>query len=148
MMRRLVAVGLLVGSVVGPARAGTDVHIGINIGTPPPPPPPPPPVVIEAPPQLVMVPRTTVYYAPHVPHDVFSYGGHYYMFRTDAWYWAADFRGPWYHIGIERVPPRVLAVPVVYYKAPPRHWHKHGRPPWAHHGKRHGKHHHHHHHDD
>jgi len=138
MMRRLVWVGLLVASVtVGPARAGTDVHIGINIGTPP-----PPPVVMQAPPELVIVPRTTVYYAPQLPYDVFSYADHYYTFHTNAWYWAADHHGPWFHIGIERVPRHVLRVPVVYYKAPPRHWKKHGRPPWAGHGKGHRKHHH------
>ena len=139
-MRRFVA-GIVV-LVASLARAGTDVHVGINIGTPP-----PPPVVIQAPPQLVVVPRTSVYYAPEVPYDVFAYGGHYYSFQADTWYWAATYSGPWFSIGLERVPRRVLAVPVAYYKVPPGHWKGRGRPPWAGHGK-HKKHKHHHHDDD
>jgi hypothetical protein len=119
---------------VSPASA-TDVHVGINIGTPP-----PPPVVYQAPPQLVVVPRSPVYYAPRIPDDVFVYYDQYYTYRSGFWYWAGGYEGPWFQIGIERVPPRVLAVPVAYYKHPPRHWKHRGRPPWAGHGK--------HHHDD
>jgi|SRR5262249_5257800 len=136
MMRLIVGMGLLAASVsVGPAHAGTDVHIGINFGLPS-----PPGVVIEAQPQLVAVPHTPVYYAPQLPYDVFTYSGHYYTFRANAWYWAAGYQGPWYPIGIERVPQPVLAVPVGYYKTPHRHWKRHG---WEDH-----EHHHHHHHDD
>ncbi len=139
MMRWMVGMGLLAASVtVGPARAGTDVHIGINLGLPS-----PPGVVIETPPQLVAVPQSPVYYAPQLPYDVFTYADHYYTFRANAWYWAAGYQGPWYQIGVERVPRPVLAVPVTYYKTH-RHWH--GRPPWAGHG--HEKHHHHHHDDE
>jgi len=141
MMRWIVGMGLLAASVTGgPARAGTDVHIGINFGLPS-----PPGVVIEAPPQLVVVPHTPVYYAPELPYDVFTYAGHYYSFQANAWYWAAGYEGPWYPIGIGRVPRPVLAVPVTYYKTGHRHWSRHGRPPWDEHEHRE---HHHHHHDD
>ena len=142
MVSKLVTVGITLASVVAsmavhPALAA-DIHVGINIGTPP-----PPPVVIQAPPQLVVVPRTLVYYAPELPYDVFVYYQHYYTYQAGLWYWAADYHGPWFEIDIERVPRRVLAVPVVYYKVPPGHWKHHRRPPWAGHGRGHGEHHHH-----
>ena len=139
MMRWVVGMGLLAASLTGgPAYAGADVHIGINLGLPS-----PPGVVIETPPQLVAVPHTPVYYAPQLPYDVFTYADHYYTFRANAWYWAPGYGGPWYPIGVERVPRPVLAVPVAYYKEPRHHWKRHGRPPWADH-----EHHRHHHHDD
>jgi hypothetical protein len=138
MVRMIAVVVMLLGwAAAEPVRAGTDVHVGINIGTPP-----PPPIVMQAPPEVVVVPRTPVYYAPTVPYDVFVYGGHYYTFNAGLWYWSAEYTGPWYHIGIQRVPPRILAVPVAYYKVPPGHWKGHGRPPWAGYGRKHGGHHH------
>jgi hypothetical protein len=124
MVRWLVAVLAL---AAGPVCAGTDVHIGINVGVPP----PPPPVVLEAPPELVVVPSSPVYYAPALPYNVFSYSGHYYLYRDSRWYWAGGWDGPWYSIGIQRVPHYVLNVPVAYYRAPPPGWGRHGRPPWA-----------------
>ena len=140
MVRWFVMVGVALAAVVisvGDRPAiGADVHVGINIGTPP-----PPPVVMEAPPELVVVPRSPVYYAPRVPEDVFVYYDQYYAYRGGAWYWSGGYQGPWFQIGVERVPRPVLAVPVAYYKGPPGHWKHHGRPPWAGHGK-------HHHHDD
>jgi hypothetical protein len=142
MMRSLVGFGVLLASATLPVAvreaSATNVHVGINIGTPP------PPVVMQAPPQLVVVPRMPVYYAPALPQDVFVYYDQYYAYHADRWYWAAGYQGPWFQIGIERVPPRLLAVPVAYYKVKPRHWKHHGRPPW----RGHGRHHHHDDHDD
>lgn len=135
MVRSLLVAGVVLGlASVGDALAA-DVHVGINIGTPP-----PPPVVIQAPPQLVVVPQAPVYYAPQLPADVFVYYDQYYTYRGGSWFWANGYQGPWFQIAIGRVPPPVLAVPVAYYKHPPRHGKHHGPPPWAGHGK--------HHHDD
>lgn len=114
-------------SAVAPPAHGADVHIGIEIGTPP-----PPPIVLEAPPPLVSVPRSRVYYAPQLPYNFFYYDGLYYAFHDGAWFGAASFRGPWGFIAVTHVPRPILAVPVPYYRAPPRRWRKHhGRPPWA-----------------
>ena len=44
-----------------------DLHIDINIGGSPP--LPPPPVVVTIAPQLIVVPGSSVYYAPDVPHN-------------------------------------------------------------------------------
>jgi hypothetical protein len=137
MVRRVIVGGAVgVGAMLlVPAEAvgGTDVHIGINIGTPP-----PPPVVVSAPPQLVVVPRTRVYYAPAVPYNYFYYEGGYYTTNGGVWFYASDFNGPWYHVAVEHVPRRILAVPVAYYKVPPGHMKKH----WhgKHRGRRHRKH--------
>jgi len=122
MRRGLLLGGMLLtvaGLVPAPAAARTDVHIGINLG---------------APPQLVVVPGTPVYYAPAVPYNYFFYGGQYYLFHQGAWLFAPTHNGPWSAIAVEYVPRPILSVPVPYYRAPPPHWKKHGRhgpPPWA-----------------
>ncbi len=124
MRRELLLAGVLAavaaaGLLPATARAGTDIHIGIQIG---------------APPQLVVVPGTPVYYAPQLPYNYFHYGGQYYLFHNDAWFFAATYNGPWAPIAVEYVPPPILRVPVAYYRVPPGHWkehHKHGPPPWA-----------------
>lgn len=100
----------------GTSAANTGIQLDIHIG---------------APPQLVVVPGTPVYYAPAVPHNYFFYGGQYYLFQNGAWYLAPAYNGPWAPIAVEYVPRPILAVPVPYYKAPPGHWKKHGPPPWA-----------------
>ena len=120
MPRRIVLAGILAAAAAGfnpaPALPGSDIHVNIQIG---------------APPQLVVVPGTPVYQAPAVPYNYFSYGGQYYVFHNGSWYFGPTFNGPWAVIAIQFVPQPILAVPVQYYKAPPKHWKKHGPPPWA-----------------
>jgi hypothetical protein len=116
-----------------------DIHIGLNLGIPLP--PPPPPVVVTTVPQLVVVPGTSVYYAPDVPHNFFFYSQRYYVLHNDSWFYASSHNGPWTFIGREKVPSPVLAVPVRYYRGPPGHAKdKGGPPPWAGHGTGHGDH--------
>jgi hypothetical protein len=114
----------------GGSAAGPDVKIDIGIGVPP--------IVLTNPPQLVVVPGTSVYYAPDVAANVFVYKGRYYTVANDVWSRAPAYNGPWAVIQIGQVPPPVLAVPVEYYKIPPGHLKKHGPPPWA--GQGHGPH--------
>ncbi len=110
------------------------VSIGVNIVSPPP--PPPPAYVVAAPPQLVVVPGTPVYYAPSMNVNFFAYGGRYYTHHKGAWFAATTYGGPWTFIAVERVPQPVLAVPVAYYKVKPGHMKKAGGPPpWAGQGK-------------
>jgi hypothetical protein len=91
-------------------------------------------ITIGAPPALVVIPGTPVYYAPTVPANYFFYGGQYYLFANNAWFVATAYNGPWLAVPIKQVPAPILAIPVQYYKIPPGHWKKHGPPPWAGHG--------------
>ena len=104
-----------------------DVTIHIDVGTPP---------------QLVVVPGTSVYYAPDVPVNYFFYKGRYYTVANGAWFTAPVYNGPWTVVQIGQVPPPILAVPMEYYHIPPGHLKKPGPPPWAGHGqKKKAKHH-------
>jgi hypothetical protein len=114
----------------GASTAGPDVKIDIGIGVPP--------IVLTTPPQLVVVPGTSVYYAPDVAANLFVYKGRYYTVANSVWSRAPAYNGPWAVIQIGQVPPPLLAVPVDYYKIPPGHLKKHGPPPWA--GQGHGPH--------
>jgi hypothetical protein len=112
-----------------PARA-QDVQINIGLGVPP--------IVLTAPPQLVVVPGTSVSYAPDVQANLFFYKGRYYTVAHGVWSMAPAYNGPWAVIQIGQVPAPVVAVPVEYYKIPPGQLKKQGPPPWA--GQGHGPH--------
>jgi hypothetical protein len=107
-----------------------DVKINIGLGVPP--------IVLTAPPQLVVVPGTPVYYAPEVSANLFFYKGRYYTVANGVWAMAPAYGGPWAVIQIGQVPAPVVAVPVEYYKIPPGQLKKHGPPSWA--GQGHGPH--------
>jgi hypothetical protein len=107
-----------------------DVKINIGLGVPP--------IVLTAPPQLVVVPGTPVYYAPDVSANLFFYKRRYYTVANGVWAMAPAYNGPWAVIETGQVPTPVVAVPVQYYKIPPGQLKKHGPPPWA--GQGHGKH--------
>ena len=129
----VVAAASVLAVMPAPVQADS-VSIGVNIGSPPP--PLPTAMVFAAPPPLVVVPGTPVYYAPSLSVNFFAYGGRYYTHHNGAWFAAATYGGPWTFVAVERVPQPVLAVPVAYYKVPPGHMKKGGGPPpWAGHGK-------------
>jgi hypothetical protein len=100
-----------------PAQAG-DVRVGVHIGVPV---PPPPPVVAVAPPRVVVVPGSPVFYAPSGHYNLFVYGGRHYTLHNGAWFYRTSAHRPWTFVGRERVPRPVLAVPVKYYRVPPGH---------------------------
>jgi hypothetical protein len=77
MRARLPWLSLLAASALGlvPALVAAQINIGIHLGAPP----PPPPLVLPAPPQLVVIPQTQVFYAPAVPYNYFFYGTKYYV---------------------------------------------------------------------
>jgi hypothetical protein len=114
----------------GASATASDLKINIDLGGPP--------IVLTAPPQLVVVPGTPVYYAPDVSANLFFYKGRYYTLASGVWSMAPAYSGPWAVIQIGQVPPPVLAVPVEYYKIPPGQLKKKGPPPWA--GQGHGPH--------
>ena len=99
--------GAGVASVPLLAESAVDVHIGINL---------------PAPPRLVAVPASPVTYAPTVSANYFQYGGRFYVFDDGGWYVARAYNGPWAVVAPEYVPRPVLAVPVRYYRRPPRDW--------------------------
>ena len=94
---------------------------------------------IQVQPQLVPVPGLPVYYAPALPHNYFSYGAQYYLFSGGVWYVAPTFRGPWTFLPLASVPPPLLSVPVEFYRAPLRGWHRGGPPPWTRHREKYRK---------
>jgi hypothetical protein len=116
---------VIAGGVALSAPATADsVSIGVNIGVPP----PPPPMVFAAPPQLVVIPGSAVYYAPGASMNFFFHSGRYYTLHDGAWFYATKHNGPWAFIKPAHVPAPVLGVPVAYYKIPPGHAKKMGGP--------------------
>ena len=126
-MRRSLAVGVALLAVAasplmaGPARA----HVNVNIGAPP-----APAIVVPAPPRLVIVPSTPVFYAPEVGYNYFVYENQHYIFRDGRWFAARTYRGPWRLVAVNRIPRPLAAVPVAYYKVPPGHAKKFVRGEW------------------
>lgn len=101
-------------------------QININIG--------PPPITVTAPPAVVMVPNSRVYYVPDPDVDVFNYNGYWWAPRGDQWYRSRAYKGPWGVVDQRYVPAPVRQVPkdyrVVYEKEkhiPYGQWKKQGQ---------------------
>ena len=116
---------------VGPARAGVDVHLNIGV-------PAPPAVVFEREPEVVIVPRTRVYYVPQAAeYDMYRLGPYWYINQEGYWYRARNFRGPFTVIQYGRVPRAIVGVPSGFRRHP---LHPRGGPPgqlkkrWYHRG--------------
>lgn len=106
-------VALVIAAVVLSALpAQAQVNVNLNIGQPP-------PVIFAAPPRVVVVPKTPVYYAPDTSYNVFFYDGRYYSLHNGGWFLATSHRGPWAFVPVEQVPRPVVLVPARYYKIPP-----------------------------
>jgi hypothetical protein len=102
-MRKLIVIAsilLLILGFSGQSMAG--IHIGVNI-------PLPPAFVFSAPPELVVIPGTYVYYSPDVDFDLFFYGGYWYRPNEGYWYRSVSYGGPWVYA--ESVPSVLLRVP-------------------------------------
>ena len=102
---------LIVGSLLicGAGReAGGEVGVGIsiNIG--------PPPISVAAPPAVVMVPQSQVYFVPNVSFDVFYHNGSWWSPRGEVWYRSRAYNGPWVIVDRRSVPAPVLRVPHDY----------------------------------
>jgi hypothetical protein len=102
---------LLTAGLLIPVKSNAGVNISINI--------PLPGLVISAPPALVMVPGTYVYFAPDLDVEVFFYQGYWYRPYGGYWYLSADYRGPWGYMARERVPVVLLNLSP-YYRSVPR----------------------------
>lgn len=110
----------LMGAASARAEVRTSVDINVHLGDAP-----PLPVIFEAPPRVVVVPGSTVYYVGRdCDYDVFRYGRHWYVFNDGYWYRSGSYRGPFVAVYPRYVPRAVVNVP-------PRYWrrHPHGGPP-------------------
>jgi hypothetical protein len=111
-MGRTVIVMLVVaGAVLSALPAAAQVSINVNVG--------PPPVIFAAPPRVVVIPQTPVYYAPDTTYNVFFYDGRYYSYHNGAWFLATSHAGPWAFVPVEHVPRPVVLVPARFFKIPP-----------------------------
>jgi hypothetical protein len=111
--------GILFVALIGSSangRAGVDVNIGINI-------PPPPRLVISAPPEVVVIPGTYIYFVPTLDVDVFFYHGYWYRPHHGHWYRASSYNGHWVILEDRRVPNVLVHVPGDFRRLPPGYRH-------------------------
>ncbi len=101
--------GLLIAGTAGTASAGVNVGVNINLG--------PPPIMAAAPPEVVLVPNTQVYFVPGAPADVFFYNGFWWSPRGERWYRARGYSGPWRVVERRAVPGPLFRVPRDYRTA-------------------------------
>ena len=93
--------------------AEVNVNIGINV--------PLPQLVIPAPPPVVVIPGTYVYYAPDVNVDIFFYQGYWYRPHHGHWYRARGYNGPWDYTAPRKVPGVLFGLPQDFRHSPSRH---------------------------
>ncbi len=91
------------------SEARVDVNIGINI----------PAFTFAAPPSLVVIPGTYVYFVPGIDVDILFYHGYWYRPYEGRWFRARSYRGPWAFIPPGRVPPVLVDLPPDYRNIPP-----------------------------
>jgi len=104
-----------------PARAGVSADINIRLGDRP-----APVVVFEQEPEVVLVPRSRVYYVEHAGYDLYRYGRYWYVNDAGFWFRASSYRGPFVGIEFRHVPRSIVVVPDRYRRHPA---HPHGGPP-------------------
>ena len=85
-----------------PVAGNAEVNVNITV--------PLPGLVIPAPPALVVVPGSYVYYPPDVGVDIFFFHGYWYRPYRGGWYLANGYNGPWHFIRPERVPRAVYGM--------------------------------------
>lgn len=107
--------------MAGGAQAGVSADINLHVGDRR-----APVVVFDREPDVVLVPRTRVYYVSGLDYDLFRYGRHWYINDGGYWFRARHYRGPFVAVAYERVPRTIFSVPARYHRHP---WHPHGGPP-------------------
>ncbi len=96
-----------------PATGNAEVSVNVIV--------PLPRLFIPAPPPLIVVPGTYVYYPPDVDVDIFFYHGYWYRPYRGGWYIANGYNGPWRTVGPRYVPRALFNVPPAYRRMPPGH---------------------------
>lgn len=95
------------------SEAGVRIGVGINL----------PGFTFAAPPPVVVIPGTYVYYAPEADVDILFYQGYWYRPYEGGWFRARGYNGPWASIAIGRVPRALIGLPRDYrlaYRDHPR----------------------------
>jgi hypothetical protein len=80
---------------------------------------PPPAYAIEAPPPVVPIPGTYVYYVPDIGADILFYHGHWYRPYAGRWYRAGTYKGPWGYLAPRMVPGAIRGLPPDYRRGIP-----------------------------
>ncbi len=92
-----------------PVSAKTDLSVNVNLGAPP--------VVVEGPrvfvqepPEMVVIPRSSVYFAPGMKVDLFFHNDWWWTRDSGRWYRSREPRGGWGLVAPNRVPREVIQV--------------------------------------
>jgi hypothetical protein len=93
-----------------PSKGRGELNVSINVNTPP-----PPAYVVQAPPPVVTIPGTYVYYAPDLGVDILFYQGFWYRSYSGRWYQARSYNGPWLFVAPQRVPRAIVMLPPDYH---------------------------------
>ncbi len=102
----------LPGMLLYSQKSNADVNINVTV--------PLPGVGIAAPPAVVVIPGTYVYFAPDVARaDLFFYHGYWYRPYRGEWYYSVEFNGPWGRVAIGNLPPPLINLPPDYRNIPP-----------------------------
>jgi hypothetical protein len=111
---KLILVWTILGLSMGFAEPGlAEVNVNIGIGVPP--------VVIPAPPAVVLIPATYVYFVPDISADIFFYHGYWYRPHHGDYYRATSYNGPWVTLAHSAVPKAIMYVPADFRRVPPGH---------------------------
>ena len=130
MRRTLRALVIVTGLTVAASRASSEVDVHVNVGIPA-----PPAIVFHSEPEVVVVPKTRVYYVPSAPDfDMYRYGSSWYINRDGYWYRSRAYSGPFEVVEYRHVPRQIVVLPQQYRHHPLHPRGKHGR------GHGHGKH--------
>ncbi len=113
MLMLWLAAGLLSVGIIYPPKSDAGINLNIEI--------PLPGLGIIAPPAMMVVPDTYVYFAPDVEADLFFYRGYWYHPYRGEWYYSAEFSGPWGRVAIGNVPSPLVNLPPDYRQVPPGH---------------------------
>ena len=119
-----IAMALVVASDPASAQASVSADINIHVGDRP-----APVVVFDEEPEVVLVPRSRVYYVEHRGYDLYRYGRYWYMNDRGYWFRAAGYRGPFVGIELRHVPRSITVVPDRYRHHPIHPIHPLGGPP-------------------
>ncbi len=109
----VLAAMLVLACLAGTGSAEVNVNVGVFA--------PPPAYVVPAPPEVVVIPGTYVYYAPGLDVDILFFHGYWWRPYEGRWYRAKHYNGPWGFVRGERVPREIVGLPHDYRHMPPGH---------------------------
>jgi hypothetical protein len=105
---------LIAGATAQSAAAGdVSADINIHLGSRP-----APVVVFQHEPDVILVPRTHVYYVADLDYDLYRYGRYWYINNGGYWYRAASYRGPFVNISVGLIPRSIMVLPAQYRRHP------------------------------